>query len=126
MSGLVVAFVHDEVYPIGPASKGAVGKRAEDTCIVLGDHAVDDRRVRGVRKRDCILRVVHVQMLRARVFAKHEAVLEALGRHVAEYLVIVLVAARHETDRVTRTRLKLLAKVRVADVLVKAELRLPC
>ena len=62
-------------------------------------------------------------MLRARVLAEHEAIFEPLRRDVAEYLVVVLVARRHQPDGVARTWLQLPAQVRVAHVLVEAELR---
>ena len=47
-ASLVVAFVHDKVHPVGAPAEGSVRKRTEDSGVVLGDNAVDYRRMRGV------------------------------------------------------------------------------
>lgn len=59
-AGLIVAFVHDKVHPACAAPERPIRQRAEDTGIVLGDNAVDDRWVCGVCEADCIFGVVHV------------------------------------------------------------------
>ena len=59
-AGLIVAFVHDQVYPSRTAAERTVGQCAEDTRIVLRHDAVDYGRMRRVGERYRVFAVVHL------------------------------------------------------------------
>ena len=58
------------------------------------------------------------------VFAEDEAVAEALRGDAAQRVVVVLVTRHHEADGVAGIGLQLFTEIRVADVVVQAELRI--
>ena len=100
------------------------GGRRDDPLVMLGGDVVDDGQMGRVVERDAFLAVVDVEIIRDDVFAEDEAVAEALRGDAAQRVVVVLVARHHEADGVAGIGLQLFTEIRVADVVVQAELRI--
>ena len=71
---------------------------------------------------DRLFAVVDVKMIRHHVFAEHEAVAEALRRHVPQHIVVVLVAGGDQACGMAWVRQQMFPRCMVADIEGQAEL----
>ena len=75
-------------------------------------------------KDDALLTVVDVEIVRHHMFSEHETIPESLHGDIVQHLIVVLVAGHHQPNGMARIRLKRLAENRVANIVVKTELRI--
>jgi hypothetical protein len=94
----------------------------EDLPIVLGDDVLDVAEVGAVVEDDPLLAVVDIEAFRDHVLPEDEAIAEPLHGHIAEDLVVILVAGGEEADGMAGIGDKLLLELVVADALIDDEL----
>lgn len=92
MPGLIIHRSDGEVTGTWSVSEELPSRGGNDAAVVLCHDVRDHRDMRAIVKNDALLTVVDVNVIGDDVFTDHKAIFEALHRHTADDVVIVLVA----------------------------------
>ncbi len=111
-----------EVHIVGGVAEHPAPGGGEDDAVVLGHNVADCGQMGGIVEDDGLFAIVHVQIVGADMLSQDEAVAESLDGHVAEDLVVILIAGGMEADGLAGVGLEGFPEMGVADILVQAEL----
>ena len=92
VAGLVVYRANHKIARTGAVTKKLASGRCDDAAVVLCHDMIDHGDVRAIVKNDTLLTVMYVYVICDHVLTDNKTVFEALYRHAADNVVVILVA----------------------------------
>ena len=100
-----------------------LGGRGHDLGVMLGYDMLDHGKVGAIVESDALFAVMNVQIVGHHMLAQNKSVPEALSRHIAQHIIVVLVTGGNKACSVTGIGLQFLAQKGVSNLFIQAELR---